>query len=74
MRSASGYYQACKQLNVLSGGSATALRHYADAMGIAQHHDAGVWAEQHPGANVSLTDRRPGVALIDCLDNQAVCG
>ena len=46
VRSASAYYQACKQLNVLAGGSPTSLRHFADAMGIAQHHDAGVVPEE----------------------------
>ncbi len=40
VRSASGYYQAVKQLNVLAGGSATSLMQFADAMGVAQHHDA----------------------------------
>ena len=41
VRSASGFYQASKQLNVLAYGDATALTQFADAMGIAQHHDAG---------------------------------
>lgn len=41
VRSASGFYQASKQLNVLAYGDASALTQFADAMGIAQHHDAG---------------------------------
>jgi alpha-mannosidase len=41
VRSASGYYQAAKQLNVLARGDPEGLKQFADAMGIAQHHDAG---------------------------------
>ncbi len=43
VRSSSGYYQVAKQLNALTMGSPTALARFADAMGIAQHHDAGAW-------------------------------
>jgi alpha-mannosidase len=41
VRAASGYYQAAKQLNVLTSGDPLVLARLADAMGIAQHHDAG---------------------------------
>ena len=48
VRSSSSYFQAAKQLNALTWGNPEALARFADAMGIAQHHDAGACACQDP--------------------------
>ena len=40
IRKASGYLQSSRQLDAFTAANASALQHFAEVMGVLQHHDA----------------------------------